>query len=84
MTDKITNKKIGRSLRCYCPRCGEPVENEYQIKNGSYAECPHEDCGAIIVHEIEHSVFAVDSRDDVPDYPEWSDDGEWLGHQGES
>jgi len=82
MTDKTVRKKIGKSLRCYCPQCGEPVEIEYQIKNGEYGECPHEDCDAIIVHEITHKVFAVDSRADVPDYPEWSEDDEWLGYQG--
>jgi len=65
MTDDNTETRgrVGETLNYYCPECGEPVEADYQIKSGEYSECPWGDCGAVLVHEVEHTVIAVESKE---------------------
>jgi uncharacterized Zn finger protein (UPF0148 family) len=72
MTDDTTETRgrVGKSLRYHCPDCGNPVEADYQIKSGEYTECPWEDCDAVLVHEVEHTVIAVESKEQAVEMSE--------------
>jgi DNA-directed RNA polymerase subunit RPC12/RpoP len=58
-----TRDRVGETLRYYCPECGKPVEADYQIRTGDYGDCPWDECDAVLVHEVEHTVVAVESKE---------------------
>lgn len=70
--DEISRQQyIGAELRVHCPRCNTPVEVDFAIETGAFADCPNDDCDAILTHKVKIETVAVDTVDEAKEVFEW-------------